>query len=59
VSRFIPPEEKYRIIRLYELGMTIRAIMRETGRSYGGVHHTLFMAGVKLRKRGKERVIDR
>lgn len=52
---WISPKDRAEIVRLYELGMTIRAIMRMTGRSYGGVHHTLTRAQVKMRSVGVEK----
>jgi hypothetical protein len=39
----------------YESGASIRALARQTGRSYGFVHGLLQEAGVALRRRGAPR----
>jgi predicted transcriptional regulator len=36
----------------YEAGTSIRALAKEAGRSYGGVHRLLADAGVTFRSRG-------
>ncbi|GAA3597951.1 helix-turn-helix domain-containing protein [Streptomyces osmaniensis] len=36
----------------YEAGASIRALAKEAGRSYSGVHHLLADAGVAFRSRG-------
>lgn len=41
--------------RMYEDGMSIRAIAEDLDRSYGFVHQTLKASGVKLRPRGGSR----
>lgn len=42
-----------RVVEMYEdEELPIRAIVRETGRSYGAVHKILHDAGVKMRPRG-------
>lgn len=53
----ITPHEREHIITGYKLGKTIKRLMAETGRSYGGVHHTLERAGVTFRKRGREKTV--
>lgn len=40
------------MVQLYRQGVSIRGIMTELGRSYGGVHRALTAAGVQLRSRG-------
>ncbi len=50
----ITPEEKEMMVQAYRLGKTIRRIMRESGRSYGGVYNALQSAGVEMRPKGCE-----
>jgi hypothetical protein len=50
----ISDAEKEQMIEAYRIGKTIRRIMRETGRSYGGVYETLINAGVEMRPTGRE-----
>lgn len=41
--------------QLYDAGHSIRAICRDSGRSYGQVHKLLDEAGVTFRPRGAQR----
>ncbi|MFJ8345100.1 helix-turn-helix domain-containing protein [Streptomyces sp. NPDC094153] len=41
--------------QMYQAGASIRAIARQTGRSYGAVHKLLADAGVQFRPRGARR----
>jgi helix-turn-helix protein len=41
-----------RLVKKYEKGASIRALVQETGRSYGFIHRVLSESGVTLRGRG-------
>jgi hypothetical protein len=53
----LTPEERQdfadRVIKAYREGASIRALMRESGRSYGAIHRILAETpGVRMRSRG-------
>jgi Helix-turn-helix domain len=41
-----------RLVKKYEKGASIRALVQEIGRSYGFIHRVLSESGVTLRGRG-------
>lgn len=49
------PEEKQKIVELYEAGNSILAIAREQGRAYAVVSAILHASGVKMRSPGKQK----
>ncbi|MEQ4718358.1 helix-turn-helix domain-containing protein [Nonomuraea sp. B19D2] len=50
-----PEELRTEMVRMYEGGMSIRAIGQATGRNYGGVHKILEDRGITFRSRGGNR----
>ena len=53
-NKKLTDQERARCVYLYTHGMTIRRIMKEINRSYGGVYRALELAQVPMRARGKE-----
>ena len=49
------PEEKQKIVELYEAGNSILAIARGQGRAYAVVSAILHASGVKMRSPGKQK----